>query len=80
MKLKDCPCCKKPQTTKNALFIGAFKMRTDGLMFNCLSCHSSFVIMGNKILKKATPKVEKLTYEELEKLQGMAQDIVKRLA
>lgn len=43
MKLKNCPCCGKMQTTKTATFIGRCELRVIGLMFNC-KCGSTFAI------------------------------------
>jgi hypothetical protein len=75
MKLKNCPCCGKQQTTRTAEFKGRFSLGTDGLLFNCRECHSTFT-HGLKV--RATPKVEPV--KETDNLSPMAQDIVKRLA
>jgi len=75
MTLKNCPCCKKPQTTKTADFKGRFSLGSDGLMFNCRSCKSSFT---HGLKTRATPRSEPV--KDIENLSSMAQDVVKRLA
>lgn len=41
MTLKNCPCCKLKQTTKNAIK----KDRDEyALYFNCKNCQSTFII------------------------------------
>lgn len=75
MILKNCPCCAKPQTTKTAEFKGRFSLGTDGLLFNCRSCGSTFT-HGLKV--RAIPKTSPIT--ETDKLTPMAADILKRLA
>lgn len=47
MTLKTCTC-GKPQTTKNAKFLG----RASGVLwFNCLSCLSTFIVGKIKSIK-----------------------------
>lgn len=48
----------------------------EGLMFNCLSCGSSFVIMENKLLKKAKASTTEVAVDSN---SLMAQDIIRRL-
>jgi len=49
MTLKKCPCCKEMKTTKNAKLIGR---EMGALWFNCCTCTSTFVIVGEKSLIK----------------------------
>lgn len=49
MKLRDCPSCKRPQTTKNTESLG----RVEGILyFNCTSCGSTFVLISKKRAEK----------------------------
>ena len=73
MKLKNCPCCGKMQTTKNAKFIGRFELTRPGMMFNC-ECGSSFVIMA----KKAVTPINQ--DEEIRKICKMARELMEKLA
>lgn len=45
MTLKTCPCCKELKTTKNSKLIGK---EMGALWFNCCTCTSTFVIVGEK--------------------------------
>ncbi len=45
MTLRNCPGCKKPQTTRNARFEGAGEIPFRCLTFTCNSCGSSFALI-----------------------------------
>jgi transposase-like protein len=56
MKLKQCPCCSNPQTTKTALFLGR---NLFGLFFTCKTCLSTFVVKNKNFkedMNKEYPK------------------------
>lgn len=47
MRLKNCPGCKRAQTTRSAKFLG----RLEGVLwFNCLGCFSTFIIGSLRLM------------------------------
>lgn len=52
MNLKNCPCCKRPQTTRNSEFKGRMELGAKMLLFNCKSCFSTFAIVAKKPKKE----------------------------
>lgn len=59
MTLKPCPCCKTPQTTRNAKFDGAGELNVRYLSFTCQTCHSSFILLAGK--KSVTIQADRQT-------------------